>query len=31
MSRRLHGGSNVTAVFEVAHVETEASALPAPE
>jgi hypothetical protein len=31
MSRRLDGGSNVTAVLEVAHVETEAPARPAPE
>ena len=31
MSRRLDGGSNVTAVVEVARVETEAPAWPAPE
>jgi len=31
MSRRLDGGSNVTAVVEVASAETEAPALPAPE
>jgi hypothetical protein len=31
MSRRLDGGSNVAVVVEVADVETEAPALPAPE
>jgi hypothetical protein len=31
MSRRLDGGSNVTAVLEVAAVRTEALACPAPE
>jgi hypothetical protein len=31
MSRRLDGGSNVAAVPEVTHAETEAPARPAPE
>jgi hypothetical protein len=31
MSRRLDGGSNVTAAVEVARVLTKAPALPAPE
>jgi hypothetical protein len=31
MSRRLDGGSNVASVVEVAGIETEAPAWPAPE